>query len=346
VLSAVLIATVLAPGCKSEESKEELEKVTLALEWAPNALHAFIVLGQEKGYFEDEGLEVETYVPADVETSARLVALGRAEFGITAGYVHLTAVGNEEMPLVVVADFQPVLPQGVQTMDPEIRTISDFKGRTFGVLKAPVERMCFRKLLATGGLTEDDVEIIDPGFNIVAPLLSGELDGATATTIFEQNEAERESGNPTRIYIYQDYGCGRYNFLLQANTNWVEDHEDTVRRFLKAFLKSLKEALEDENETMKYWIEKYPEFDADAEMEIWLDLEPSFIYGEQVEKGLGWTDGASMQQWMDLLLEEGVLEKPVSVEELYTNDYLPEEPLVPSTVDEILSRQAAIFAGD
>jgi len=195
-------------------------------------------------------------------------------------------------------------------------------------------------------MTEDDVNLIDPGFNIVAPLLAGKLDGATATTIFEQNEAERESGKKTRMYIYQDYGCGRYNFFLQANKNWVEDHKDTVRRFLRAFLKSLKVAMEDENETMKYWLERYPEFDADGEMEIWLDLEPSFIFGEQTEKGVGWIDVDNVQRWIELMSNEGILERQVSVNEVVTSDYLPEKPLVPSTVDEILSRQADIFVGE
>ena len=344
MLLILVVGMLLAPACKSEE--KELKKVTLALEWAPNGLHAFIILGQEKGYFADEGLELETYVPTDVETAARLVALGQADFGITSGQVLLTAVGNEDMPLVGLADFQPALPEGVQTIDPKIKSIADFEGKTFGIINTPVELMCFRNLLETAGLTEDDLDLIDPGFNIVAPLLSGELDGATATTIFEQNEAERESGKPTRMYIYQDYGCGRYNFFLQANKDWVKDNEDTVRRFLRAFLKSLKVALEDEDETMKVWIERYPEFDKDGEMEIWLDLEPSFIFGEQAEKGLGWIDKGNVELWVDLMLNEGVLERRVSAEELVTNEYLPEEPLVPSTVDEILSRQEGIFAGE
>ena len=61
-LLAVLLLVALA-GCGGTlgggESSDGLERVTLTLDWYPNADHAGIYAAQAEGYFEEAGLEVE-----------------------------------------------------------------------------------------------------------------------------------------------------------------------------------------------------------------------------------------------------------------------------------------------
>ena len=343
----LFVFMVSACGSSSDKDDKELKKVTLALEWGPNGLHAPILFGQAKGFFKDEGLEVEMVVPTDMESSQKLVALGKAEFGIMVGQYIISAVGNNlsgDMPLIGIADFQPDLPMGVQVLDENMRTVESFRGKKFGIINSDFERMVFRYVLASGGLTEKDIDLIDPGFNLVAPLISGQLDGATATTIFEQNEAERESGKKTNIFFYKNYGFGGYNFCIGTNANWLKENEDTARAFLRAFLKSFKMSLEaDDKEIMKYWMEAHPEFDAAGEMEIWLDLKPSLVSLLQKEKGLGFIDSENMKNWIQVMYDNKILERQLNVSEIFTNSYLPEIPLIPSTIDELIARQESIF---
>ena len=60
----------------------EPDKVRLALDWYPNANHAGLYIAQEKGYFADEGLEVDMYTPSDPSTVNQTVAAGADDFGI------------------------------------------------------------------------------------------------------------------------------------------------------------------------------------------------------------------------------------------------------------------------
>ena len=55
------------------------DKVSLILDWFVNPDHAPIIIAQEKGFFTDEGLEVEVIAPADPADPPKLVAAGKAE---------------------------------------------------------------------------------------------------------------------------------------------------------------------------------------------------------------------------------------------------------------------------
>ena len=71
-------------GCeaRSGTDQEEMKQISLALDWFPNANHAGLFLAIEKGYFEEEGLEVSVYTPEDPASILQTVGTGADEFGI------------------------------------------------------------------------------------------------------------------------------------------------------------------------------------------------------------------------------------------------------------------------
>ena len=66
---------------KEKQEKKELEKITFVLDWTPNTNHTGLYVAEEKGYFEDAGVDVEIVQPPEDGASA-LVASGKAQFGI------------------------------------------------------------------------------------------------------------------------------------------------------------------------------------------------------------------------------------------------------------------------
>ena len=55
----------------------------LALDWYPNSNHLGLFIAQEKGYFADEGLDVNLYTPVDPSTVLQTVGSGADHFGIS-----------------------------------------------------------------------------------------------------------------------------------------------------------------------------------------------------------------------------------------------------------------------
>ncbi|HHV35767.1 MAG TPA: ABC transporter substrate-binding protein, partial [Syntrophomonadaceae bacterium] len=61
-------------GCgEPQESADQLEKVTVILDWTPNTNHTGVYVAQEMGYYKEEGLDVEITQPGEGGT-AQLIA--------------------------------------------------------------------------------------------------------------------------------------------------------------------------------------------------------------------------------------------------------------------------------
>jgi putative hydroxymethylpyrimidine transport system substrate-binding protein len=344
MLAVLITLALLTSGCgvTAPPEEKELDEVSLTLEWAPNALHIFLVAGQEKGIFADEGIDLQLYFPADTEDSSRLAALGKTDFAFATTGVLISAVGGEDFPLLGVSEFEPVLPQGVQVLD-ESWTIADFEGKTFGIWEMAPEYICFEKMLGTAGLGLDDVVILDPGFNVVPPLLAGQLDGTSANIMYEQADCKRQSGGACPIFLYEDYGCAAQGVVLVTNKYWLEDNEDLTRRFIRAMHNSIKFAVENTDESLRLWIERYPEFELDREQEMWAMVRTTFVRPDTKEHGLGWWNEENIQFWADSYYEGGYISKQLDAKDIVTNNYLPDEPIVPSNIDELLTAQDALF---
>ena len=64
-----------------KEKTGDLRKMDVVLDWYPNALHAFLYTAIERGYFADEGLDVNIRFPANDNDAIALTAAGKAEIG-------------------------------------------------------------------------------------------------------------------------------------------------------------------------------------------------------------------------------------------------------------------------
>ena len=67
ILALLAAGTMLLTGCGAQNAaqsdaansgSDDLQHLTVVLDWYPNALHAFLYEAQEKGYFAEEGLDV------------------------------------------------------------------------------------------------------------------------------------------------------------------------------------------------------------------------------------------------------------------------------------------------
>ena len=79
-LSLTSIALILL---LSACNKEDTEKVSIMLDWYPNAVHSFLYVAEEKGYFKDEGIELDIKFPASPTDPINLAAAGKVTMGIT-----------------------------------------------------------------------------------------------------------------------------------------------------------------------------------------------------------------------------------------------------------------------
>ena len=142
------------------------DKVTLLLDWFINPDHGPVIIAQEKGYFADQGLDVEIIAPADPADPPKLVAAGKADIAISyQPQLHLQVA--EGLPLMRVGTLVATPLNCLLVLkDGPIQSISDLKGRSVGFSVAGVEEALLSTILARHGLTMDDITLVNVNWSL------------------------------------------------------------------------------------------------------------------------------------------------------------------------------------
>ena len=80
---ALLAAVLALSGCGEDGAEPGASsEATLVLDFTPNAVQSGIYAAQERGWFEDEGLDLEIRPPGDSTDAPKLLAAGRTDFAV------------------------------------------------------------------------------------------------------------------------------------------------------------------------------------------------------------------------------------------------------------------------
>ena len=209
------------------------EKMTLLLDWFVNPDHAPIIVAREKGFFADQGLEVEVIAPADPSDPPKLVAAGKAELAISyQPQIHLQVA--EGLPLIRVGTLVSTPLNCLLVLkDGPIKKISDLKGKKVGFSVAGVEEALLTAILGKHGLKMSDIELVNVNWSLSPSLMSRQVDAVLgAYRNFELNQMEIEKV-PGRCFYVEEEGVPNYDELIYiANTKLMD--KGKIRRFLRA----------------------------------------------------------------------------------------------------------------
>jgi putative hydroxymethylpyrimidine transport system substrate-binding protein len=251
------------------------DKVTLLLDWFVNPDHGPIVIAEEKGYFAEQGLEVEVVAPADPADPPKMVAAGRADLGITyQPQLHLQVA--EGLPLMRVGTLIATpLNCLLVTADGPVQSIADLKGKQVGYSVAGVEEAVVGAILNKSGLTLADVEMVNVNFSLSPALMSGQVDAVIgAYRNFELTQMEIE-GVPGRCFFVEEEGLPSYDELIYvANRDSMD--KDKIARFLAATEKATEFIVNHPEESWKIFAATAPELDDELNARAWTDTIPRF----------------------------------------------------------------------
>ncbi|MEJ0067879.1 MAG: ABC transporter substrate-binding protein [Pseudomonadota bacterium] len=235
VLAALLVAFPAAAA----------EKVTYLLP-APVFLPAFgpWMLAQARGYYRDEGLEVEFESGKGGVDAAKQVGAGNALIG--------GAIGDT--PIIVRANGVPVravallgggsLVQLVVRADSPIKGPADLKGKTITAMA--YQDTTFYGLLgmlAKVGLTRNDVEAQAVGpANVWKLFLAGKADAMIAVPDWTGDVIE--AGAQVRIIPAEDYFQSMAQIVV-ASDKAIQEQPDKIRRLVRATIRGVKAVIDD-----------------------------------------------------------------------------------------------------
>ena len=203
-ICTALVALLVLTGCGGNDDAGSPERLTLALDFTPNAVHAPLYAAADEGAFDIQ-------VPGQGPTSLQLVTSGRADLGVLD--IHDLAIARAEGADVVAFAALVDRPLAALAARPSVERPRDLEGRTVGVSGLPSDPAFLNAVVAHDGGDPGRVETITIGFTAVARLLSGRVDAAP---IFWNAEGVvlRRRGLDVREFRVDDYGAPRYPELV------------------------------------------------------------------------------------------------------------------------------------
>jgi putative hydroxymethylpyrimidine transport system substrate-binding protein len=251
------------------------DRMSLILDWFVNPDHGPVIIAQERGYFADVGLEVETIAPADPTDPPKMVAAGRADLAISyQPQLHLNL--HQDMPLVRVGTLVSTpLTCLVVLADGPVQSLADLKGRKVGFAVAGVQEAMLEAMLRHNGLSPDDVEQINIGWSISPALMSGQVDGVIgAFRNFELNQLDIE-GMAGRCFYPENEGIPAYDELIYVANPETMDKE-RIARFLKATERATQFILNNPQESWEIFAATSAELRNELNERAWGDTYPRF----------------------------------------------------------------------
>ena len=173
-LIAFIFLVIFASAC---EQQNEGQDVTLALDWFPNANHIGLYIAEDKGYFEEEGLNVEIRTPSDPSTILQTVASGTDDFGINY-QPDLLIARDAGIPVVsVLGMVQHPLNSIMALKSSGYESLSDLKNKKIGYPGIPWNEDALDTMLKSDGLMGiEDIELVNVGWELGTSLMSGNVD--------------------------------------------------------------------------------------------------------------------------------------------------------------------------
>ena len=325
ILSLLLICVLLLCGCgadKNDAGAGELKELDVVLDWYPNALHAFLYVAIEKGYYEEEGLKVNIQFPSNSNDAISLVAAGQADIGLYYQQDVIQARTQQNVPVKSIgAVVQGPLNIVLSLEEKNITTAEDLVGKTIGYAGTELSEALIRSIMNYVGADYSDVTMIDVGFDLMSSMTTGNVDATIGCLVNHEVPQMEEEGFSVNWFDLDEYGVPTYyEGVFLANDDAIESDSETLKAFLRASAKGFADMKADPEAALEILLnhqneENFPlsETVERKSMEVLLPMM------ETADAAFLSQSDACWQENIDWMLEQGLISESVALDEVRVN---------------------------
>ena len=307
-----------------EEAVEEdaLREVNVVLDWYPNAIHAFLYTAIEKGYFKEEGLDVQIRFPSNASDALSLVAAGKAEIGMYYQHDVIQAIANQKTPVKAIgAIVQSPLCVILSLKDKNITGPEDLAGKTIGYGGTALSEAFIKCMIENVGADSSDVNMVDVGFDLMSSMTTGNVDATIGCLVNHEVPQMEEEGFDVNYFMVNGYGIPNYyEEVFLTNNDILENEPEVAEGFIRACKKGFADFQADPDGCLAILMENQNEenfpLTQSVEEQSCATLLPLMATDDAAF--LSMTDDC-WQQNIDWMLANGLIDQSVEVSDVMVN---------------------------
>lgn len=323
VILALSAMAAACAGSRGAASTAKLDKVTVVLDWTPNTNHSGIYLARAKGWYRTAGLDVKVIEPGDTP-SLEILGAGKADVAISV-QEELVPARAKGLPVVSIgAVIQHNTSSLVSLRSAGIAKPADLPGHTYGGFGGLLEKALIKKFATCGGGDPAKVRFVDVGnADYRIGLQRHQYD---VVWIFDGWDgirlADLDKLPVNRIPFIAHTDCipDWYTPLVATSEKMIHARPGVLKRFMAATSRGYQAAMRDPSAAAVALMKAAPELDRNLVERSARYLATRYA---AVPDEWGHQDRQVWTRFVAFLRDSGLIDKPIDVDQAYTNRFLP-----------------------
>jgi len=321
-------AATMACGLPRALAQAARVPVKLALNRAPyDASNAPFLLARQKGYFEQEGIDVTMSLSKNGTDAIRRVASNEFDFGFVDGSVLMRAamLGGEPSPVYLFTIFDRSPACIVTWKASRIGKPADLAGKSVIATPGDGAFQMFPPFLRAAGVAPDAVRIVEASLEEREGAMFRHLgDGAIGfdSTIYYKLAGMGTKLDELDFMYYADGGLELYSNGLAVSQRMLREPRERIAAVVRACARGWRDALRDPREAIDALASVEPRADKATELARFEWIKSRQVLTPAVRaSGLGVIDPARLRRLAAQVAGPGAA--PFAVERVFDTSFLP-----------------------
>lgn len=313
-----ILCIVILSACNSQKKNH---KITMMLDWYPNAVHTYLYVAKEKGYFEAEGLDVEFQFPANPTDPLSLTAAGKVTMGMYYQPDVIQAVANEDIPVKsIAAVVRSPLNHLVFRSDEPIKDPKELEGKKVGYPGIPLNETIIKTIVEHSGGDYEKVNMINVEFELGSSLVTEQVDAVSGAYVNHEVPQLKSEGYDVDYINPVDYGVPNYYELVAVTSDetWEKEQKE-IEAFWRAARKGFDFMKENPEEALQILLDQQDQanfpLNKDVETESIHILLPKMIS----DSGFATQEKSSWEETANWLKDHGLIDKIPNIDDVMIN---------------------------
>jgi NitT/TauT family transport system substrate-binding protein len=253
------LMTLLAISSTAIAQDKPLAKAMLLLNWYVYSEHAPFFLGLERGFFAQEGIDLQIQEGRGSAPTVQAVAAGTADFGY-ADVGSVIKAASQGAPVVTTGVLLQKSPMAlIGLTERNIRTPADMRGKTVALSPGDSVSLIWPLLLKKMGLKEGDLTIVsgDPQTKLNA-VINGRADLMLGYLMDQNLRIQKATGKPVSTIPFSDFGVNLISSCIVVSQQTLARDPELARRFMKAATRAAEATERDPEAAIDALLKAYP----------------------------------------------------------------------------------------